>query len=290
MILVTGAGGTVGREVVQELQRSGLPFRAAYHTEEKAAKARASGLDAVAVDFARPESLQPALGGISKLFLLSAATPELAEREMGVVDQVKRAGIAHLVKLSVWRASEEEFTFARWHRSSEKAIEASGIPFTFLRPNSFMQNLSTYYAQSIRSTRTIAIPAGHAKESPIDVRDIAAVAARIFSETTHFGHAYDLSGPESLSYHQVANTLSVALRRKITYQDVSDEEYILGLRASGAPAWLTDAILELQHYAKRGQAADVLGSVQQILRRRPISLERFARDYSNAFLENPERS
>ncbi|MCI0568743.1 MAG: SDR family oxidoreductase [Acidobacteria bacterium] len=284
MILVTGAGGTVGREVVQALQREGLRFRAAYHTEEKAAKARGSGLDAVTVDFAKPDSLRPALRGVSKLFLLSAATPDLAEQEMGVVEQAKQAGVGHLVKISVWRASEEEFTFARWHRSSEKAIQASGVPFTFLRPNSFMQNLSTYYAQSIRATRTIALPAGHAKESCIDVRDIASVAARVFSETTHFGHAYDLSGPESLSYHQVANTLSVALGRKITYVDVSDEEFSRGMRGSGAPPWLTDAILEMQHYAKRGQAADVLGSVQQILGRRPLSLDRFARDYSNAFL------
>ena len=284
MILVTGAAGTVGRELVQALQREGLSYRAAYHTEEKAAKARASGLDAVTVDFARSESLRSALGGVTKLFLLSPATPDLPEWEMAVVDQLKGVAIGHLVKLSVWRASEEEFTFARWHRSSEKAIEASGIPFTFLRPNSFMQNLSNFYAPGIRATGTISLPAGHAKESPIDVRDIAAVAARVLSEATHFGHAYDLSGPESLSYHQVANTLSVALGRKITYVNVSDEEFRAGMRASGAPAWLIDAVLEMQYYAKRGQAADVLGSVQQILGRRPISLDRFARDYSHTFL------
>ena len=284
MILVTGAGGTVGREVVQALQRDGLPFRAAYHTEEKAKKARASGLDAVAVDLADPGSLQPALKGITRLFLLSAATPDLPEQEMGVLDQVEKSGLEHLVKLSVWRASEEEFTFARWHRSSDKAIEAAGIPFTFLRPNSYMQNLVTFYAPGIRATQTLAIPAGHAKESPIDVRDIASVAARVFSQPTHFGHAYDLSGPESLSYHQVASTLSVALGRKITYVDVPEEAFSQGMRESGAPPWLIDAILEMQHYAKRGQASDVLGSVQQILGRRPISLERFARDYSNAFL------
>ena len=284
MILVTGAAGTVGRELVQVLQREGLSFRAAYHTEEKAAKARASGLDSVTVDLARPESLRSALEGVTKLFLLSPATPDLPKWEMAVVDQLKGAAIGHLVKLSVWRASEEEFTFARWHRSSEKAIEASGIPFTFLRPNSFMQNLSTFYAPGIRATGTISLPAGHAKESPIDVRDIAAVAARVLSEATHFGHAYDLSGPESLSYHQVANTLSVALGRKITYVNVSDEEFRGGMRASGAPAWLIDAVLEMQHYAKRGQAADVLGSVQQILGRRPISLDRFVRDYSKLFL------
>jgi uncharacterized protein YbjT (DUF2867 family) len=283
MILVTGAGGTVGREVVQVLQREGLPFRAAFHSEAKAALARHSGLDAVAVDFAKPESLQPALRGVSKFFLLSAATPDLAAQETRVVEQARAAGIGHLVKLSVWRASEEEFTFARWHRASEKAIQASGIPFTFLRPNSYMQNLSTYYVQGIRATQTLALPAGHAKESHIDVRDIASVAARVLSEATHFGHAYDLSGPESLSYHQVASTLSVALGRKITYRDISDAEFTQGMRGSGAPAWLTDAVLEMQHYAKRGQAADVLGSVQQILGRRPIPLDRFARDYSNAF-------
>jgi len=284
MILVTGAGGTVGREVVLSLQREGLSFRAAYHSKEKADQARSAGLDAVTVDFARPESLHPALNGITKIFLLSPATPELPEREIGLVDSMKQAGIEHLVKLSVWRASEEEFTFARWHRASEKAIQAAGIPHTFLRPNSYMQNLATFYAQGIRATQTLALPAGHAKESPIDVRDIAAVAVRVFSDPSHKGHAYDLSGPESLSYHQVANTLSVALGRKITYLDISDEQFRQAMEGSGAPRWLIDAVLEMQHYAKRGQATDVLGSVQQILGRRPISLDRFARDYADAFV------
>jgi uncharacterized protein YbjT (DUF2867 family) len=280
MILVTGAGGTVGREVVQALKRDGLGFRAAYHTQDKAVQARASGLDAVAVDYADPRSWLPALDGISKLFLLCPATPDLPELERGIVDQVEKTGLEHLVKLSVWRASEEEFTFARWHRSSEKAIEAAKLPFTFLRPNSYMQNLATYYAPGLRATQTLALPAGHAKESPIDVRDIASVVARVFSDPSHIGHAYDLSGPESLSYHQVANTLSVALGRKITYVDITDEAFRHAMGQAGAEAWLIDAILEMQHYAKSGQAADVLGSVQQILGRRPISLERFARDYA----------
>jgi uncharacterized protein YbjT (DUF2867 family) len=282
MILVTGAGGTVGREVVQALQREGLPFRAAYHTQDKVAKARGSGLDAVTVDFADPRSLLPALDGITRLFLLCAATPDLPELERGIVDQIRKTGLEHLVKLSVWRAPEEEFTFARWHRSSEKAIEAAGIPFTFLRPNGYMQNLATYYAPMLRATHTLALPAGHAKESPIDVRDIASVVARVLSDPSHIGHAYDLSGPESLSYHQVANTLSVALGRKITYVDISDEAFRQGMQKAGAEGWLIDAILEMQHYAKRGQAADVLGSVQQILGRRPITLDRFARDYAGA--------
>ena len=284
MILVTGAGGTVGGEVVKALSLEGASFRAAFHSEAKAAQARDSGLDAVVVDFAKPETLQPALEGISKLFLLSAARPDLAEGEARVSELARKAGVRHLVKLSVWRASEEEYAFARWHRASEKAIQASGIPFTFLRPNSFMQNVKTAFAESIRSTRSLVLPAGHAKVSHIDARDIAGVTARVLAEENHFGHAYDLSGPESLSYHQVAHTLSVVLGRKIAYADVSDEEFKRGTMQHGAEEWMADALLEMQHYARRGQAVDVLGSVQQILGRRPIPFERFARDHSRSFL------
>jgi uncharacterized protein YbjT (DUF2867 family) len=284
MILVTGAGGTVGTELVKLLAREGKPFRAAYHSEAKFARAKSDGLDAVRVDFARPETLRPALQDISSLFLLSAAAPDLAEQEAGVVAQAGACGVGRLVKLSVWRAPEEEYAFARWHRASEKNIQACGIPFVFLRPNSFMQNLSGFHAGSIRATSILALPAGWAKASLIDVRDIAAVAARVLAEDAHVGHAYDLSGPESLSYNQVAQILSVVLGRKITYRDLPEAEFRQEMAGAGVPGWLIDALIEAQHYARRGQAADVLGSVQQITGRRPTPFERFARDYASVFL------
>ncbi len=283
MILVTGASGNVGGELVKALTAAGAPFRAVYHSPEKAAKARASGADAVAADFARPDTLRPALTGIEKVFLVSPAGPALPELEGNVVEEARKAGVKRIVKSSVWRASEESYTFARWNRQAEKKVEASGIPFTHLRPNAFMQNFVNSFAASIRDQGAFYLPAGHAKVSPIDVRDIAAVAARVLTEDGHEGRAYDLSGPEALNYHQIANIFSVVLGKKVAYLDVPDEDFKKSLLGFGVPGGMADALIDLQHYAKEGQAADVLASVQQILRRKPISFEKFVRDHAAAF-------
>ena len=283
MILVTGAGGTTGREVVRALTQKGGKFRAFFHSEEKARRAAEAGLDAVTGDFEKPETVRRALMGITKIFLLSPGTPDLAAREAAVAAEAKAAGVEHLVKLSVWRASEEGFQFARWHRQAEKAIESSGIPFTFLRPNSFMQNVVTYFLSGIRDRQAILLPAGQARISAIDVRDIAEVAVRMLSGPGHQGRAYDLSGPESLSYAQVAATLSVVLGKRINYVDVPEAEAGRAMLEQGAPEWMAEAFLDLQRYGRQGLASDVLGSVQQILGRKATSFERFARDHVRAF-------
>ena len=282
-VLVTGAGGTVGTQVVKALASAGVPFRAAYHSEAKAAAARRDGMDALAVEYASPATLGPALQGASSLILLGPVSERLVELESSVIAGAAAAGVRRLVKLSVWRASEEGYCFARWHRASEKRVEASGIPYTFLRPNGFMQNFVTYHGESIRTQSAFTLASGRSKSSLIDVRDIAEVAVRVLREPGHEGRAYDLSGPESLSYHQVANSLSVAAGRKISYISVPEDALRGELARQGYPAWLIDALVDLQRYENDLLASDVLGSVQQILGRRATSFDRFARDYKSAF-------
>lgn len=289
MILVTGAGGTVGTQLLEALTRANIPFKAAFHTPEKAERARRDGLQACVVDLARPETLRPALADVSRLFLLSVAGPDLAAWEGGAAQEAARAGVRHIVKLSVWRASEEEYTLARWHRAAEKAIEACGVPFTFLRPNSFMQNFVTYHLQALRAG-SLALPARAAKVSHVDVRDVAEVAARVLTEDSHAAHAYDLSGPESLSYAQATHILSVAWGRKIAYVEAADSDFLRGMAEQGIPEWFAQAIVDLHAYARRGQAADVLGSVPQMTQRRAIPLLRFAQDHAARFLGQTEAS
>ena len=281
-ILVTGAGGTVGTQVVKSLGAAGVPFRAAYHSEAKAAAARRDEIDAVRVEYGEPDTVRQALRGMSALILIGPVSERLVELESAVIAQAAAAGVKRIAKLSVWRASEEGYAFARWHRACEKQVEASGIPYTFLRPNGFMQNFVTYHGESIRTQSAIFLAAGHSKSSFIDVRDIAEVAVKVLAEPGHEGRAYDLSGPESLSYHQVANSLSIAAGRKISYVNVTEETLRGALAGQGYPAWLIDALVELQRYENDGLSSDVLGSVQQILGRRATSFDRFARDYKSA--------
>ncbi len=211
MILVTGAGGTVGTALVEQLKAQRHAFRAAYHSPPKAEKAKQAGVDAVALDFGQPGSLAPALAGIDAVFLLGTGIRGQVERELNVVDAARAAGVRRLVKLSSWGAADGRFLIARFHREVESAIEASGLAWTFLRPNGFMQN---FLELGIASIRAIHLPAADARISHIDARDIARVAARVLTTSGHEGKAYELSGPHDLSYREVAGVLSRVLARR----------------------------------------------------------------------------
>lgn len=273
MILVTGASGTVGSEVVKALQKQGASFKVGYRER------RLEGLPGVAIDFDRPETLAPALAGIKTLFLLSNQVAP----EANAVRAAKAAGVKRIVKLSVWDAAAEGFAFARWHRAIEREIEASGLSYTFLRPNGFMQNVIHYMGATIKGQNAIFQPAQDARISHIDARDIGAVAARVLTGTDHDGKAYSLSGPEALSYGEIAATLSSVLGREIRYVKISDEDYKQGAVGAGMPEAYADALVDLvRYYRTGGVASKVTGDVRAVTGSEPIRFEQFARDYAAA--------
>jgi uncharacterized protein YbjT (DUF2867 family) len=284
MIVVTGAGGTVGTELVKSLSAAGAEFRAAYHSGDKVDRARTSGLNAVAIDYARPETVAAALAGADHLFLLGAGAVGQTEAEIGVVRAAKRAGVKHVVKLSVWGAGDESFSFAKVHRPIERAIEASGLGWTFLRPNSFMQNLPNFYGATIRSQGAFYLPSRNARISHVDVRDIAAIACKALTEPGHEGKIYTLSGPEGLSYLEVAAKLSAAIGKQVSYVDVPDADFKKGAMAAGLPEAYADALLSLIRYYEGGHAGQVTQDFELVAGRKPIAFDQFARDYAATFL------
>jgi uncharacterized protein YbjT (DUF2867 family) len=274
MILVTGASGTVGSEVVKALGGRSARVRAGYRTRPQNVPA---GVESVPLDYERPESIRPALQGVDTLFLLSSTV----DPERKVVDEAKRAGVGRIVKLSVMRAVEEGFTFARWHRAVEKHIEASGLAWTFLRPNGFMQNVVNYMGETIRSQSAIYSPAGNAAASHVDARDIGAAGARVLTEKAHDGKAYELTGPAALTYGEIAEILSRALGRTIRYVPISPEQYRQAAVAARTPEGYADALVDLNRYYLEGKAAGVTPAVRQLTGRDPIPFEQFARDHAD---------
>lgn len=280
MILVTGAGGTVGSEVVKQLQAAGAAFRAAFHSQAKADAARAKGIDAVLIDYNRPETLDAAFAGVDKLFLLSSGN---AEQEIHAIEAAKRTGVKHIVKLSVIGAAEEAFSFAKVHRAAEKAIEESGIAWTFLRPNGFMDNLHNYMGGTIREQGAFYSSTGDARVAHIDVRDIAAVAVKVLTEPGHEGKSYELTGPEALSYADIASKISGASGRAVNYVDVRDEDVKAGMTGSGAPEAYADAFLDLLRWYRSGDAARVSDNVKRLTGRDPIAFDQYAKDHAREF-------
>ena len=278
MICVTGAGGTVGREVVAQLESAKAPFRAAYFSNEKADAARARGGDAVIIDYNRPESVRAAFQGCGRLFLLGPNALNQLELERNAVDAAKAAGVRHIVKQSVLGAVEESFSLAKVHRPVEKAIESSGLTWTFLRPNSFMQNVATFMGETIRTEGAFYSASGDAKISHVDVRDIAAVAVRALTEPNHEGKAYTLSGPEALTYDELATELSNVLGRSISHINLSPSDLKNGMLVEGMPEELADRMLDLERYFREDQASRITDDIKQVTGRDPRRFAQYARD------------
>ena len=277
MILVTGASGTVGREVVKSLAAAGATFKAAYRSRPEKVPER---VESVAIDFDRPETITPALRGVETVFLLS----NMVEPEKRVVDEAKKAGVKRVVKLSVNGAAEEAFTFAKWHRAVEKYIEGSGLRWTFLRPSGFMQNFFNYMGDSIRKEGAFYTATGpRGAGAHIDARDIGAAAAVVLTRDEHEGKAYELTGSSAITYDDAARVLSKAAGREIKHIAVTPEQFREGALAMGMPGPYVDALVDLDRAYAAGVLTQVTGAVKDLTGRDPITFEQFAKDYADRF-------
>ena len=281
MICITGAGGTVGSEVIKQLESANAPFRAAYFSNEKAEAARARGIDASIIDYNRPESLRAAFHGCEKLFLLGPNAPNQTQIELNAVEAAKAVDVRHIVKQSVLRADEEAFALAKVHRPVEKAIESSGFEWTFLRSNSFMQNVVTFMGETIKAEGAFYSASGKARISHVDVRDIAEVAMKALIESDHEGKAYTLSGPEALTYDELANELSKVLGRSISHISLSPSDLKNGMLEQGMPEEIADRILDLERYYREDQASRLSNDIKQVTGRDPRPFSQYARDYAS---------
>ncbi len=287
-ILVTGATGTVGSEVVKQLSAQGASVRACCHTLSKADKIRGPGVEIVEVDYDKPETVEAAFPGVERLFLL---TP-VVENPMGItvqlVAEAKKVGVQRIVRLSspgvgLGADAEARIPSIRWFRQADEMVEESGIPYTFVRPSGFMQNFSNFYGQTIKAQNAIYTGAGEGKVGFVDARDIAAVAVEALTGDGHEGKIYPTTGPEALSHDQVAEILSEVLGRKISHVNMSEEDTRKGLEEAAAPDWMINGSIEADKFTREGLSSAVSPTVEEVTGKKPRSFEQFARDYAEAF-------
>jgi uncharacterized protein YbjT (DUF2867 family) len=193
-----------------------------YRSPQEAAKASAHNPTGIA-DFSDQPSLRRVLEGVDTVYLVCSPVRELVELEGNIVDACREASIRHVVLNSALGAGEYPKFFPSWHRKVEDKLKASGHAYTILRPNSFMQNILTYYAPSIRTQGAFYAAMGSGRTSFIDVRDIAAVASSTLTSPGQEGKTYELNGPEALTYPEVAEKISRASGRKVQYVDIPVE-------------------------------------------------------------------
>jgi uncharacterized protein YbjT (DUF2867 family) len=289
-ILVTGATGTLGDEVVKQLSSStpAVNIKAGVHSAQNVKKVKdGDKVEVVLIDYNKPETLKEALSQVDKLFLLTPDVPNAHELASNLVIEAKKAGIRHIVKHSVMGADlEADVGTFRLHRQAEKIIEQSEIPFTFVRPNEFMQNFVNFHSHFIKNNNAFYLPLEDAKVSLVDVRDIAAVAVKSLTEDRsdkHNNKTYLITGPEALSYYQAAEILSSATDKKISYVNISEEEARGAMKEMGMSDWLINTISELHDYFRKGNASQVSSAVEEVTGKKPISFSQFAKDYAEAF-------
>jgi uncharacterized protein YbjT (DUF2867 family) len=284
MILITGGMGNNGTELIKLLSSRGVPMRAMVRSRDRAkALDGLAGVELTIGDFDDSSTIERALQGIEKAFLLTNSSERAEARQRAFVDTARRTGLKHIVKLSQLAASESSpVRFLRYHAAVERAIVESGIAYTFLRPNLFMQGLLAFRA-SIKAESKFFAAAGDAKISVVDVRDNAAAAAAALTESGHEGRIYDLTGPEALTHAEMAAFISDAVGRPITFVDVPPAAMRQALLGVGLPLWQADGIIEDYAHYQRGEASALTSGVEDAAGQRPRSFSAFARDYANAF-------
>jgi uncharacterized protein YbjT (DUF2867 family) len=278
-ILITGATGNIGGEVIRHLLKRKVPLRGLVRDAAKASNLVDRGVYLAVGDLSQPETLDAALKDIETTFLVLPNLRNQVELECGFIDAAKRSGVKHIVKLSVMGAGELPSTFQQWHHQIEQHLERSGMTWTHLRPNMFMQNVR-WLAQTIAQTGNIYNSVGDTPISHVDARDVAAVAAICLTEPGHERQSYVLTGPAAITFETIAELLGRALDRSIAYVNLPAADLKAARLAGGEPEWYLDAELELFACWQQGAGTLVTDWISQISNQPATSYAEFARDYA----------
>ncbi len=283
MILITGANGNSGAEVLKSLAAQSEAVRAMVRQTPKREVFPIRTEIAVA-DFDDRESLRKALAGVDRAFLVTPSSEKVEEQQLRFVQLAREAGVKHVVYLSQLHAkADSPVRFLRYHAAVEEALQQSGMAYTHLRPNLFMQGL-LLFKQLIAAQGQIAAPVGEASVSAVDVRDIAAVAVAALTKPGHQGRSYDITGPESLTHAEMASQLSEALGKPVRFVDIPSSAMREALLSFGMPEWQADGLIEDYEHYSRGEAGAVSSAVEEVTGKAPRPFRTFAQDFKQAFL------
>jgi len=245
-ILVTGATGNVGSLLIPKLTNLGADVRALIRDDSKAQGLKDAGVEVVVGDLEKPDTLDAAFRGVDKVFLITPPNPNQVIQAENGIQAAKRTGSPVIVRLSAGAVKEMPGALPRFsgqHAEIDGMLKASGLPYNIIRPHFFMQN-TMMAAQSVASEGVVYMAFKDGKVGMVDVRDVADVAVKVLTEDGHEGKTYALTGPASISFHDVAAALSKALGKRVNYVNVPLEAAREGMIGMGLSEWFADAMSE----------------------------------------------
>ncbi|MBB3137790.1 uncharacterized protein YbjT (DUF2867 family) [Rhizobium pisi] len=272
-ILVLGATGTVGRHVVDGLLAKGETVRAASRSGKPIA-----GAEGVVFEYGRPETYGPAFEGVDRAHVLLASGYVDAKGLLLPIIEAAAERKAKVIFQSVFGVDADD---SIPYRQVEIALEKSGTPYVILRPNWFADNFHNFWKAGIEHGQ-IAVPAADGKSSFIDARDIAASSVAALTSSAFDGKAFNLTGPQALSYEEAAAILSEATGKPIAYDAISDEAFIGILTGAGVPADYASFLASIFYPVRQGWTAVVTNDVETLTGKAPRSLKTYAADYAAA--------
>jgi uncharacterized protein YbjT (DUF2867 family) len=286
-VLVTGATGNVGSAVVRELSARGEPVRAFARDPAAAAARLGNDVDLAVGDFADHDSVRRALDGVDRLFLSSGDGPPKVGHERAVIDAAADAGVQLIVKASASGADPASpLPGLAFNGRVEEHLRRSGVSAVNLRSAFYMTNLLNA-AEQVRATGTLFAPAGSGAIAMIDPRDIGAVGAAVLTGDGHAGRCYTLTGPEAITYRDVARALTAATGRRVAYVDVPPQAAREGLAQAGMPDWLIEQLDGAFERIRRGAFAQTTDTVRVLTGREGRTFVDFASANAGLFAPVP---
>jgi len=282
-IAVFGATGKVGKELIQQLSQAGITAIAVTRDKDKA-KALPY-IQWMEADMNDINSLEKVIEQCDMIFLASNVNQNFTNEQNNVIKVAVKNAIKHIVKLSSPGADKNSENFiARPNGEVEDYLKTSGVNYTILQPNTFMQNWLDYFAETIQKERKIYEATGEGKKPFLDTRDIAACAITVLiNSENHINKTYLLTGGESVSYGQVAQAISSAIKEPVTYISMTSEQAKTRMKSFGMPDMMINTFIAIAEGQRNGKADFVNKQVEELLNRKPIDIYKFAEDYVQYF-------
>ena len=279
-VLVTGATGNTGSLLVPALLRAGVDVRILVRDEAKAKPLKDLGAEVVLGDLDKPETILPAVKNVDKIYLLTWNGETQLQQAINVIDAAKKSGNPHIVRHSMW--GSENSRIIKQGYKIEEILKESGLPWTILKPTFYMQN-TMMAAQTISSDGVIYWNMKDGKLGMIDLRDIAEAAFAVITGEGHEGKSYILTGPEAISFNDVANTFSHVLHKEVKYINVPDEASLQSMTGMGMPEWIAEGYIELMQGFSENFADSTTKNVEILTGHPARSFEQFADDFAHVF-------